>query len=122
MNEKLILEKLDKIIELLEKSVELPSDADLKRIVGIITKEQQSLLKSKKKTLVEDASPKVIPTYPESGYTTPLPDYTYTIPNYEVPLQPVPWWVHSPQYNKGFTCATATKYYTSIDDLKEEDK
>ena len=122
MNEKLILEKLDRIIELLEKSVKLPSEADLRHIVDIITEEQQSLLKSKKKTLVEDTSPKVIPTYPGRGYATPLPDYTYTIPNYEVPLEPVPWWVHSPQYNKGFTCTTTTNYYTSIDDLKEENK
>lgn len=122
MNEKLIIEKLDKIIELLEKSIKLPSDIDLKHIVGIIIEEQQSLLKSKKKTLVEVTSPKVSPTYPRRDYTTPLPDYTYTIPHYEVPLQPVPWWVYSPQYSKSFTCATTTKYYTSIDDLKEEDK
>lgn len=122
MNEKLIIEKLDKIIELLEKSIKLPSDIDLKHMVGIIAEEQQSLLKSKKKTLVEDTSPKASPTYPGRDYTTPLPDYTYTIPNYNVPLQPVPWWVHSPQYNKGFTCTATTKYYTSIDDLKEEDK
>ena len=113
MNEKLIIEKLDKIIELLEKSIKLPSDTDLKHMVGIITEEQQSLLKPKNKTLVEDMSPEVVPS---------VPGRDYTIPNYEVPLEPVPWWVHSPQYNKGFTCTATTKYYTSIDDLKEEDK
>ena len=32
----------------------------------------------------------------------------YLVEDYNSPLEPVPWWVHSPQYNKGFTCCADT--------------
>lgn len=36
------------------------------------------------------------------------PKKKYLVEDYGSPLEPVPWWVHSPQYNKGFTCCADT--------------
>lgn len=35
------------------------------------------------------------------------PKKKYLVEDYSSPLEPVPWWVHSPQYNK-FTCCADT--------------
>ena len=72
----IIIEKLDKVIELLGEMVKQGNRAEESSKRAQLQQEKQT----KKKYLVED---------------------------YNSPLEPVPWWVHSPQYNK-FTCCTDT--------------
>ena len=72
----IIIEKLDKVIELLGEMVEQGNRAEESSKRAQLQQEKQP----KKKYLVED---------------------------YNSPLESVPWWVHSPQYNK-FTCCADT--------------
>lgn len=100
----IIVEKLDKVIELLEKTIEQGKRSEefsrevLKRtsfeyLLETTKKVSEEMMKlqqekqSKKKYLVED---------------------------YSSPLEPVPWWAHSPQYVRKFTCCanTSSEYIT----------
>lgn len=73
----IIIEKLDKVIELLGEMVKQVNRAEENSKRAQLQQEKQP----KKKYLVED---------------------------YNSPLEPVPWYVHSPQYNKPFTCCADT--------------
>lgn len=77
----IIIEKLDNTIEKLDKVIEL---------LGEMVKQGNRAEESSKRAQQEKE-----------------PRKKYLVEDYSSPLEPVPWYIHSPQYNR-FTCCADT--------------
>ena len=94
----IIIDKLDKVTELLEKQIEQGNRSEEFSKEAIRRTSFEYLLEMNKK--VSEEMMKL--------QQTNQPKKQYLVEDYTSPLEPVPWWVHSPQYNKGFTCCADT--------------
>ena len=101
----IIIEKLDKVTELLEKIIEQGNRAEE------FSKRSEELAKeSMERTSFEyllETTKKLSEEMMKLQQET-QPKKKYLVEDYNSPLEPVPWWVHSPQYNNGFTCCADT--------------
>ena len=91
----IIIEKLDKVIELLGEMVKQGNRAEELAKESMERTSFEHLLETTKKI-----SEEMMKLQQEKQ-----PKKKYLVEDYNSPLESVPWWVHSPQYNK-FTCCT----------------
>ena len=101
----IIIEKLDKVIELLEKTIEQGYRAEELAKESMKRTSFEYLLEINKKV-----SEEMMKLQQEKQ-----PKKKYLVEDYNSPLESVPWWVHSSQYNKkDFTCCsnTSSEYIT----------
>ena len=94
----IIIDKLDKVIELLEKQIEQGNRAE--------EFSKEAMRRTFSEYLIE-MNTKVFEEMMKLQQAN-QPKKQYLVEDYNSPLEPVPWWVHSPQYNNGFTCCADT--------------